>query len=92
MLKELDKYFQNFIEERAEELRLTMKSNIQYQDLIEQIITAKQNILGVLTEDKKDTFFELEGLQGSLDCLINERIFEQGVLDGLSISHIIKKF
>ena len=89
---ELNRYFNSFVEERVEEIRLCVSStNKKYKEFCLEASKLKQDVLSNFPKDKKHILLDYENSQCICEGVIHESLYEQGLIDGIKISTAIGK-
>jgi len=89
----LEDYFKDFIEKRVEEIEVFNSCNDKgYMDLQYKASKLKQAVLLSLPEIKKDILLEYESVESTCQIFIHEKIYKQGLLDGIKIFNTVTDF
>lgn len=86
MVKSLEDYYKEFIEDRSDEIcNFICRSHDKYQELSQDTMNRINELLAKLPGGQKDLLYEYEEKKNEKIALMIELIYDQGVKDGIFI-------
>ncbi|MNO22092.1 hypothetical protein D3C76_118690 [compost metagenome] len=85
MLRELESYFDDFVEKRTEEIaQVILMKNLYYRKVMKSKRCLFEEMLKNIPDSCQELLFDFEDKVNYQAAFANEIIYRQGLLDGLS--------
>jgi hypothetical protein len=92
MEESLIKYLNEFIEKRAEDIYYEIiAEDVKYKELKGNLTDIQKLILNAIDDNVKKIFMEYENIVNTEICFIREKVYIEGLEDGIKIADTIKK-